>query len=669
PAPLPPEAQALLARWRGAVADSDPTLAQRLERRAAAASQAMAHHHLEAWVLAALEAFDQRGLGDAMAVLDRWASFAHGAKELATTTRVATVAGSLRRWLQGLGGADLASAPAPGLPYTDTAKVFLPSTLQADTLEAARAHYRLTAAHHWAQVVGGTWQPELLEQLLRTAPAGGSPGVPDGVLERFAALERLRLDAWLGRIFPGLGRAMAHYPSSPLQGPWRGAAAAVTQPDADPWDSYRRAQTLPNPPPTPRAFHGSFDPATVARARRRLAARGAAAGIVHIDPTAPPPAATEADPPTRPRQRKPTTGQFSAATTGPGAALAQGETEPATAAHPSPGTGADQRLPGDAPWGEGDARAKPYDPHGDRHDNAPQTAPRAADPAATYPEWDYRRQHFRRNYCTVRECPVPPGDAAFVHHTRNRYGALRKATRRAFEALRTGETTAKRQPNGDELDLDAAVDALVERRRGGTGVDEVYRRRRRQGRDVAVMIAVDASGSTRGWVNEAEREALVLLGEALDAVGDRYAIYGFSGRTHGRVEVYPLKTFAETTDDAVLARISGLQPRAYTRLGACLRHLGRRLEEVSARHRLLLVLSDGKPEDYGSYTGRYGVEDTRHALLELRHRGIYPFCITLDREGPSYLPHMYGPANFVCLDEVAKLPRELAHLYRRLTHP
>ena len=181
------------------------------------------------------------------------------------------------------------------------------------------------------------------------------------------------------------------------------------------------------------------------------------------------------------------------------------------------------------------------------------------------------------------------------------------------------------------------------------------------------MFMVDMSGSTLGWVNDAERESLVLLCEALELLGDRYAIYGFSGRTNKRCEVYKIKEFDEPYNLEVRQRISGIRPKAYTRMGVAIRHLGHLLHQTRARTKLLITLSDGRPEDYGGYKGKYGIEDTRHALLESRQGGIHSFCITIDNEAQEYLPHMYGPANYAVIDEVQKLPYKVADIYRRLT--
>ena len=224
-----------------------------------------------------------------------------------------------------------------------------------------------------------------------------------------------------------------------------------------------------------------------------------------------------------------------------------------------------------------------------------------------------------------------------------------------------------RSSDGDDIDLDALIEAFADYVNGREMSEYVYTRYRNQERNIAVMFMVDMSGSTLGWVNDAERESLVLLCEALEMLGDRYAIYGFSGRTNKRCEVYRVKEFGESYNQDVRQRISGIRPKAYTRMGVAIRHLGEMLHATHARTKLLITLSDGRPEDYGGYKGKYGIEDTRHALLELKQSGIHAFCITIDNEAQEYLPHMYGAANYAVIDEVQKLPYKVADIYRRLT--
>ncbi len=235
--------------------------------------------------------------------------------------------------------------------------------------------------------------------------------------------------------------------------------------------------------------------------------------------------------------------------------------------------------------------------------------------AELYPEWDHGRQHYRKNWCVMREKTVTPVYDDFYRDTLGKHAGLVRHLRKKFEALRDENRLEKRQTQGDEIDLDALIEALADARDGSEMSDRLFMRTHRAERNIAVAFLVDMSGSTKGWINEAEREALILLCEALELLGDRYAIYGFSGTTRKRCELFRIKTFDERYDDEVKARISGIRPQEYTRMGFALRHMTKLLNQVEAKTRVLVTLSDGRPDDYFDvYRGVYGVEDTRMAL-------------------------------------------------------
>jgi nitric oxide reductase NorD protein len=218
------------------------------------------------------------------------------------------------------------------------------------------------------------------------------------------------------------------------------------------------------------------------------------------------------------------------------------------------------------------------------------------------------------------------------------------------------------------VDIDALVESLIDLRQGMELPARLFVEHRRTDRHLAALFVVDMSGSTKGWINDAEREALVMLCQALEALGDRYAIYGFSGITRKRCEFHRVKRFDEPYGEAVESRIGGIIPLDYTRMGPALRHAARLLEAVEARTKLLITLSDGRPDDYGDeYRGEYGIEDTRQALLEAKRLGIHPYCITIDREARDYLPRMYGEVSYTVVDDPGKLPFKVADIYRRLT--
>lgn len=186
-------------------------------------------------------------------------------------------------------------------------------------------------------------------------------------------------------------------------------------------------------------------------------------------------------------------------------------------------------------------------------------------------------------------------------------------------------------------------------------------------RNIAVLLMIDMSGSTDGWINDTEREALILLCEALESIGDRYAIYGFSGSSRDHCHLYHIKHFSETYDSTVAQRIAAIRTKEYTRMGVIIRHLSKLLLDVDAKTRILITLSDGRPDDSDGYQGEYGIEDTQKALLEAKTDGIHPFCITIDKEAGDYLPHMYGSVSYTIIDDIRKLPLKVSDIYRNLT--
>ncbi|MBI5640572.1 MAG: hypothetical protein HZA17_09120 [Nitrospirae bacterium] len=284
-----------------------------------------------------------------------------------------------------------------------------------------------------------------------------------------------------------------------------------------------------------------------------------------------------------------------------------------------------------------------------------------------YDEWDYKRGGYKKKWCTLREKNVHPGHDPFVEQTRKRYSGYIRVLRKRFELLRREPRLLRRQKDGDDFDLDAVIDAYSDSHAGLAPSEDLFMKYDRQQRSIAVLFLLDMSGSTKGWINEAEKESLVLMAEALETLGDRYAIFGFSGMKRSNCDFYRIKGFEEPYDGKVKRRISGISPKDYTRMGPPIRHSVKILKAVEERTRLFITLSDGRPEDYDAYKGDYAIEDTRRALTEAREQGIHPFCITIDREAGSYLRHMYGEVNYIVIDDVKKLPNRITEIYRRLT--
>lgn len=287
--------------------------------------------------------------------------------------------------------------------------------------------------------------------------------------------------------------------------------------------------------------------------------------------------------------------------------------------------------------------------------------------ATSYDEWDYRRGGYRASWCTLYEKSVHPVRSNFVAATLEKYRPQLVRLRRQFEMLRSRRRFVRRRRHGDDIDIDALIDALGDSRANRSPSDRLFIRLRRDERDITAMFLVDMSNSTEGWVGVAVKEALVLLAESLEIVGDRYAIYGFSGMRRSKSELFRIKGLDELYGNDVKGRIGAMMPMEYTRMGPPIRHLTKKLLDTHSRVRLLVVISDGKPEDYDDYKGRYAIEDTRKALLEARGYGLYPFCITIDKSAHDYLSHMFGRGNYIFVDNVKALPEKMAEMYRLLT--
>lgn len=295
-------------------------------------------------------------------------------------------------------------------------------------------------------------------------------------------------------------------------------------------------------------------------------------------------------------------------------------------------------------------------------------------PIFLYDEWDDAAQEYRPKWCRLYEHRLRPESSGMVRQTLSSYASVLRLLRRHFQSLRPEAfRKVKRQANGDQLDLDAIVEARTELRSGQTPNDRFYIRNEKQVRDVAVAFLIDMSGSTsrqippdRKRVIEVEQEALILMSEALQAIGDAFAIYGFSGDSKDRVDFYIVKDFSDAFNPSIHERIGAMRALNQNRDGTAIRHALAKLEHQPAKTRLLILLSDGKPLDAG-YAGVHSLQDTKRALREARMRGVHPYCITIDQEASRYVTEMYGEVGHTIIDRVATLPERLPRIYRRLT--
>ncbi|MEZ2745859.1 nitric oxide reductase activation protein NorD [Halopseudomonas bauzanensis] len=289
-----------------------------------------------------------------------------------------------------------------------------------------------------------------------------------------------------------------------------------------------------------------------------------------------------------------------------------------------------------------------------------------------YPEWDYRSQSYRQPGATLHVLPNLPGSQQWVDATLDEHRSLLNQIRRRFEMLSAQRVTRRKQLDGDDIDLQAYIDSYADFRAGGSLSDALYQTRRTAERNLAITLLIDISGSTDSWVStnrriiDVEREALLLVSVALDGMGEPWSIQAFSGEGPDAVIVRQIKAFDENFSNDVALRISSLEPEHYTRAGTAIRHATLDLLQQSASRRLLLVLSDGKPNDKDIYEGQYGVEDMRQAVTEATLQGISAFCLTIDRQAPAYLPRIFGAQHYALLPKPELLPTVLLDWMKRL---
>ncbi len=327
-----------------------------------------------------------------------------------------------------------------------------------------------------------------------------------------------------------------------------------------------------------------------------------------------------------------------------------------------------------------------------------------------YDEWDFRANEYKTRWCLIHEKAMADGEVTFYRETLSNYASLVRQIRRQFElVVPEMYRKVKRLEDGEEFDLDAAIEAMVDLRSGSTPSEKLFWRRNKTERSVAVAFLLDMSASTAEAIDEAkrgsddwgapddpveymhwlrsrraeglrraykriidvEKEGIVLLVNALETLGDAYGIYGFSGYGRENVEFYVIKDLKEKFTPDVPRRIDRIAPLHATRMGPAIRHASFKLIEQDSRSKFLFLISDGRPQDRGySREGvekEYAVHDTRMALVEAKQQGIIPFCLTVDKAGHDYLKTMMEDFSYEVLPDITLLPQRLPQLYKRLT--
>lgn len=319
-----------------------------------------------------------------------------------------------------------------------------------------------------------------------------------------------------------------------------------------------------------------------------------------------------------------------------------------------------------------------------------------------YDEWDYLQAGYRRRWCRLCEKDVPLLDPRPYNEIYESYSDLIQKVRKQFLRIRPNiYEVVRRVEWGEEIDLTAMIQAMVDRKAGISPCDRVFSRKDKRVRKISTLLLIDMSASTDELVStvmrkggldheslygdkpgldkeprknkkiiDIEMESLVVMMEALDALDDEYAVFGFSGQGRDNIELYTIKDFCDPYSDQMKARVGGIKPKQSTRMGPVIRHASQKLKHHDSDLRLLILLSDGYPQDldYGEdrRSNEYALNDTMMALIEAENEGIQPFCITVDQSGNDYLRKMCDPGSYLVIKDIYSLPEILPKVVESL---
>ena len=623
------------------------------------------------WVAHLLKIYNSTGMDDCITAMKKVDEYVDTITAAPTSVSFDEINRIVESVITGLNGRALNLEQNEQL-FTDTETIHLPENISTfNNREDNFALYKSIAVHQWAQTWFGTWRVDIQQLVENFADK-------QKAINLFHKLETIRLDANIKRELPGIGRAIEKFNSllvsSDLSPPWQSAVSKLSSKDATAHDTARILYELYDHDfiPEDTLYQGVLNPELAKQTMGERIEQDKENLKLALNELQKESSENNQDMPVDDKQEGsrfevreidddeiPDGYRFELELDGEAIEPPENIQELLESIQQDLGEIPEDYL---SPTDDNAYKA------GDGEDIQEEINIRSSSGEVfLYDEWDHSRQKYRKEWCHLREIAVEGKPSDFVEKTLNKHRSLLKHLHRTFEALRDEDRRLRKQPYGEDIDLDAVISSYADIVNGEEVSQNLFIKQRKVDRNIAVMFMVDMSGSTSGWINDMEREALVLLCESLEVLGDRYAIYGFSGLTHRRCDLYKIKEFDESYSTTVKDRIASIRPQDYTRMGAAIRHLSKLLSRVEAKTKVLITLSDGRPDDQDGYRGAYGIEDTRRALIEAKFLGIHPFCITIDDEAMDYLQHMYGPVNFTIVDQVDKLPYKVSDIYRRIT--
>jgi nitric oxide reductase NorD protein len=322
-----------------------------------------------------------------------------------------------------------------------------------------------------------------------------------------------------------------------------------------------------------------------------------------------------------------------------------------------------------------EAQIEDPDPNKKEEDSQHAIALELVTRSVDYGEWDYTIGLERPSWCTLFEKQLVPGDPALIDALLSRHEVLQQRIKALIRTAQIQQSLRlRKQHEGDRIDLDAAIRAVIDLRSKHQPDPRISMRTVRRGRDLSVLVLLDLSKSTgdilrseNTTVLDLARESLALLAEAMSELGDDFAIHGFTSNGRRDVSYLRLKDFGVPYGPQAKAALAGVTPLLSTRMGPAIRHAGEFLRAQSAGRKLLLVITDGEPSDIDIHDPRYLVMDAKKACEGLMRHGIQPFCMSLDPRADKYVATIFGRRNYLVMDKIARLPEKLPLIYLRMT--
>ncbi len=287
-----------------------------------------------------------------------------------------------------------------------------------------------------------------------------------------------------------------------------------------------------------------------------------------------------------------------------------------------------------------------------------------------YPEWDFSKRSYKHNYCKVFPSKTVDDNVDYYTKTLKTNARILRNLKKRFAQMDNALEVVHRQSNGEDFDIDAVTDMYADIVAKHTPDEKIYLSKRKRKKELSILFLLDLSLSSDGYTNgnrvlDIEKQVVIILGEALNDSQVEFEIAGFSSKTRNHCSYFNIKSFDEPWSKGRY-HVGAVEPSGYTRIGPALRHAGARLKLQPARKKWLVLLSDGKPNDYDKYEGKYGVQDVKQALRELNTEHINTYAVAIEDQARYYLPQMFGQNHYSILSSPVEMIQSLAKLYEKI---